>query len=334
MMLHEDKEAFKVLISSVSQTANIREDIIEKDYYLTLLLSQLADKQAELPAYFKGGTALYKAIGRMIRFSEDIDLTVEIRDCSRNQGKRRLEKAANGYSLLPRTDDKSLEINNRGSITSVYVYEPVTVIDEQDQLQRFGRVKIEATSFTISEPFEPLEISALIYSAATPEQQGILKNNYNIKPFVVNTIKPERIFADKILAAEFYYSRKMLFDTAKHIFDLSIMMEMPRIQQMLSQPNELVTMISYKRNEERERIGSDLSDKPFSEFKLFDAIDTDMEFQKAFEQMQRIYVFQNDDMLDFGAVTRSISRLYEILLSLDEKLSFDIAPSDEFVLKL
>ena len=126
----------------------------------------------------------------------------------------------------------------------------------------------------------------------------------------------------------------MLFDTAKHIFDLSIMMEMPRIQQMLSQPNELVTMISYKRNEERERIGSDLSDKPFSEFELFDAIDTDMEFQKAFEQMQRIYVFQNDDMLDFGAVTRSISRLYEILLSLDEKLSFDIAPSDEFVLKL
>ena len=34
--------------------------------------------------YFKGGTALYKADGGMKRFSEDIDLTVEIKDCSKS----------------------------------------------------------------------------------------------------------------------------------------------------------------------------------------------------------------------------------------------------------
>lgn len=334
MMLHEDKDAFKVLISSVSQRSNIREDIIEKDYYLTLLLSQLADKQVELPAYFKGGTALYKAIGRMIRFSEDIDLTVEIRDCSRNQGKRRLEKAANGYSLLPRTDDKSLEINNKGSITTVYVYEPMTVIDTQDQLQRFGRVKVEATSFTISEPYESLEVSALIYSEATPEQQKILASNYDLKPFIVNTIKLERIFADKILAAEFYYSRNMLFDTAKHIFDLSVMMEMPRIKEMLSQPDEFITMLSYKRIEERERIGSDLSDKPFSEFELFGAIGSDMKLQRAFEQMQGIYVFQDEDLLAFATVQQRLERLNDILLSLDEGLSVEAEPTHEFTLKI
>ncbi len=36
MMLHENKDAFKALISSLSERTNIREDIIEKDYYLTL----------------------------------------------------------------------------------------------------------------------------------------------------------------------------------------------------------------------------------------------------------------------------------------------------------
>ena len=44
MILHENKDAFKALISSVSERTNIREDIIEKDYYLTLMLSELASK--------------------------------------------------------------------------------------------------------------------------------------------------------------------------------------------------------------------------------------------------------------------------------------------------
>lgn len=85
--LHQDKDAFEALLSDVSRRTGIRSDIIEKDYYLTLLLWELSEKQEPLPAYFKGGTALYKSIGRMKRFSEDIDLTVAVHDCSKSQGK-------------------------------------------------------------------------------------------------------------------------------------------------------------------------------------------------------------------------------------------------------
>lgn len=239
MKLHQDRDAFEALLSDVSRRTGIRSDIVEKDYYLTLLLWELAERQDTLPAYFKGGTALYKAIGRMLRFSEDIDLTVEIHDCSKSQGKKRLEVAANGYHTLSRTSDKARESNQRGSITSVYEYNPVTTVDADDALQRFGHVKVEATSFTISEPFESLEISPLLYSEATSEQRQILDTNYEVKPFSINTIKMERIFADKILAAEFYYQRHMLFDTAKHLYDLTAMMEQDRIQSLLSEPDEL-----------------------------------------------------------------------------------------------
>lgn len=145
MKLHKDKYAFQALLTAISEMTGIREDIIEKDYYLSLLLSELATWQTELPAYFKGGTALYKAIGSLKRFSEDIDLTVEVQDCSKSQGKKRLETAANGYTSLPRTSDKTREINTKGSITSVYEYQPVTKIDADDALQRFGYVKVEAT---------------------------------------------------------------------------------------------------------------------------------------------------------------------------------------------
>lgn len=136
-----------------------------------MLLKELAEKQGTLPAYFKGGTALYKALGEMVRFSEDIDLTVEVKDCSKSQGKARLEKAANGYASLPRTSDKERESNKRGSITSVYEYEPVTAVDAGDELQWFGYVKVEATSFTVSEPYEAMIIAPLLYDKATCKEE-------------------------------------------------------------------------------------------------------------------------------------------------------------------
>lgn len=320
MRLHQDRDAFEALIFDISRKTDIRSDIIEKDYYLTLLLRELASRQDTLPAYFKGGTALYKAIGRMKRFSEDIDLTVEIQDCSKSQGKKRLETAANGYDTLSRTSDKARESNQRGSITSVYEYTPVTVVDIQDELQRFGYVKVEATSFTISEPVEPLEISPLIYSEAAPEQQEILDSVYGVKPFAINTIKLERIFADKILAAEFYYQRRMLFDTAKHLYDLATMMEQEKIQNLLAAPDELKAMLAYKRREERERIGSDLAEKPFSDFNLFQAVGIDTELTAAFIRMQEIYVFSSKDLLSPEHLTVSMKGLNETLIKLDEEL--------------
>lgn len=329
MILHKNKEAFKALISSISERTDIREDIIEKDYYLTMLLYELAAKQDSLPAYFKGGTALYKAIGRMIRFSEDIDITVDVDRCSNSQKKSRLEKSAK-YTFLPRTNDKTLEINNRGSITNVYEYDPITIIDTRDQLQRFGRVKVEATSFTISKPYEPLQISTLIYSEATPEQQEILEKEFSIKPFFINTIQIERIFSDKILAAEFYYVRDRLFDTAKHLFDLSVMMEMSRIKKMIADPDLFIEMLSYKRTEERERKGSDLAEKPFLDFNLFHSMDGDKKLRDAFREMQRIYVFKEEDMMGFSDMQQKIHDLNDVLVDLDEELIQDESQSPRF----
>ena len=137
MNLHEDKFAFLNIINLVHEDSGIRSDILEKDYYVTLLLRELAGKQAELPAYFKGGTALYKAQKSIRRFSEDIDLTVCIDNCSNNQAKKRLELATKKYQSLPRTSRKELEDDRKGSITAVYDYAPLVGIDSDDPLQRF-----------------------------------------------------------------------------------------------------------------------------------------------------------------------------------------------------
>ena len=94
MKLHLDKEAFRVLIDTIHTQTGYRSDVLEKDYYVSLILKELAEKQSNgLPAYFKRGTALYKALKTTNRFSEDIDLSVDTRNCSRTQNDRRLEQA-------------------------------------------------------------------------------------------------------------------------------------------------------------------------------------------------------------------------------------------------
>lgn len=95
MKLHLDKELFLETIESLSTKTNIAMDIIEKDYYVCLVLEDLAKKQNELKSYFKGGTAVYKILDTMNRFSEDIDLTVKVLpEESKTQNIKRLKQSA------------------------------------------------------------------------------------------------------------------------------------------------------------------------------------------------------------------------------------------------
>ena len=291
MKLHEDKFAFLNIINLIHEDSSIRADILEKDYYVTLLLRELAGKQVTLPAYFKGGTALYKAQKSIRRFSEDIDLTVCIDNCSNSQAKKRLEMATKKYQALPRTSRKDLEDDRKGSITTVYDYTPLVGIDTDDPLQRFGYVKVEGTSFTVSEPFTPLEIEPILYTYATEEQRNILRSQY--------------------------YERKMYFDVAKHLYDVSVMFDLKQIQEMIQNQQIFLEMLGYKRLEETRRTGSDLAEKKFSDFQLLRGFSDNEALRKDYQNMQRNYVFAEEDTLSFDFVVEQWKKLGEVLLALE-----------------
>ena len=51
MKLHTDVNAFRVLLQALHEQSGIRADVLEKDYYVVLMLKELAAKQqAGLPA--------------------------------------------------------------------------------------------------------------------------------------------------------------------------------------------------------------------------------------------------------------------------------------------
>ena len=92
MNLHLDHEAFSELIIAASNELHIPPGIIEKDYYVTLALKELASRVKGM--VFKGGTSLTKCYQILDRFSEDIDISYAAAEGVPGESrKRQLKKA-------------------------------------------------------------------------------------------------------------------------------------------------------------------------------------------------------------------------------------------------
>ena len=321
MKLHEDRNAFKVLLSNIHERTGYREDVLEKDYYVMLILEELSEKQQQgLPAYFKGGTALYKALKTTNRFSEDIDISVDTRECSRTQSDKRLEQSAKKYFSLRRNVDES--VSHRSEVIAVYEYEPVSVFDADDALQRFGKVKVESTSFTISEPVSDLEVSYMIYDFATEQEKAILTDVFGIKPFIVKTITIERIFVDKLFATEAYVLRSDIphraFEAAKHIYDLAFMVNQESIIKLLSTNELLKRLLSIRIAEERNRLDG-IPDVLPKDFTFFESVAHNSAVKDAYRLMQNQYVLRDVDRIEFDA---AISKINQIRILLEENIAW------------
>lgn len=218
MLFHLNKTEFKNFIEIIMKRSGIDADIIEKDYYVCLILKELSQKQDFLKAYFKGGTAVYKILNTMNRFSEDIDLTVKvINEESNTRNRKRLKESALGYNIDGLSLIKNECIDNMGSVTGVYKYMSST--ENKIPLQRAGKILVEATSFTISEPTEKCHIMPLIYEFANESEKTILREQFDVTNIEIETITLARLFVDKLFAADFIILEKCIW-TQQNIYTI------------------------------------------------------------------------------------------------------------------
>ena len=307
------KELLEELILNINNRTGIRNEILEKDYYVCLVLKDLSKKQEQLQAYFKGGTAIYKILDHMNRFSEDIDLTVKINESESNSSNRtRLKKSALGYKIKGLELASTETIDKKGSVTSFYKY---ISLFNMNELFKSEKIQIESTSFTVSEPVSTYTIEPLIYKYALDNEKKILKEKYNISEFNIEIIKLERIFIDKIFAAEFYYERNMYDDVSKHLYDISIMIKNSDIKNMLKDKEELNKLINYKRKEETLRVGGISGEKEIKNFDYM-KLDFDNKLVNAFNKMQKIYVLDDESIITIEDVKKTIKKLLKIFNNL------------------
>lgn len=110
MYLHKDKENFKDIIEQVANENGRTPMVIEKDYYVTLILKLLSEKLDN--CVFKGGTSLSKGFHAIDRFSEDIDITFD-----EYIGESRRKKLKNNV-LKGISEELGMPISNWSSIQS------------------------------------------------------------------------------------------------------------------------------------------------------------------------------------------------------------------------
>ena len=76
MNLHLHSEAFRELVELSANHFGYEQSHVEKDYWVSKILKELAFSDFSGSIYFKGGTSLSKAYGLINRFSEDLDVFV------------------------------------------------------------------------------------------------------------------------------------------------------------------------------------------------------------------------------------------------------------------
>jgi predicted nucleotidyltransferase component of viral defense system len=86
-MIHDDQDEFVNVLDKTAQQKKFPLPMLEKDYYMTLILSRVAELSEDL--VFKGGTCLSKIYFDYFRLSEDVDFSMKLPSGSVTRGARR-----------------------------------------------------------------------------------------------------------------------------------------------------------------------------------------------------------------------------------------------------
>ena len=126
--------------------------------------------------------------------------------------------------------------------------------------------------------------------------------------FDINIIKLERMFIDKLFAAEFYYIRKMYKDTSKHLYDITVLLQTEEIRDLLKNKEELEKLILYKRQEESIRKGGIDANTKIKEFTYLKQ-NFNNELLKEYEDMQNKYVLNDKYKINISEVKKALKEI-------------------------
>ena len=227
-MLHNDRDLFEALVIETSEKLGIVPVIIEKDYYVTLFLREIVNRQPNI--IFKGGTSLSKCYHLINRFSEDIDLNIESEN-KPTEGQRKklindIKEIIEEYGFVLRNPDdirsrrdfNRFEVDVHSLFSSEYIKHDLIV---------------ETSVFIRSYPNVKMSVSSVIYDYLKSIGREDIISEYNLEPFELNVQSVERTFVDKVFAICDYYLDGRIDEHSRHLYDLYKMMNVVTIDDSL-----------------------------------------------------------------------------------------------------
>lgn len=212
-MLYQNKELFSQIINRISKDKTISEAIIEKDYFVSLILKEIAKENKNI--VFKGGTSLSKCFNLINRFSEDIDLSCE---CKLSQSQI---KNIN-HSITRIVKELGFSLENEKEILSGMDYNKFEIA--YPSLYRLNGLKqnvIIETVFSINAyPVENKFVSNIIYQYLAKDKLISKVDFEELVPFEIKTQSIIRTFVDKVFALCDYYLNNDVFEHSRHLYDI------------------------------------------------------------------------------------------------------------------
>ncbi|MDL2257297.1 nucleotidyl transferase AbiEii/AbiGii toxin family protein [Bacteroidales bacterium OttesenSCG-928-I14] len=238
-----EKERRINIIEDLSKRVGLSSIIIEKDWWVTMVLKVIFSSSFANHLSFKGGTSLSKCWNLIERFSEDVDIAIDREflgfsgELSKTQISDKLRRASCSFvreTLKIEVEKQLSELGIDKSLFDVKVnITPVTTIDpeiieinyksifsETSYVQ--SRVLMEVSGRSMNEPIEKVEINSII-------SQGFPNTSFAEKPFIIRAVSPKRTFLEKacLLHEEFSKNSTDIRSDrmSRHIYDLGKLMD-------------------------------------------------------------------------------------------------------------
>lgn len=227
MKLHNDKKLFSDTLRAASQHLNIKLEFVEKDYWITLVLSRLAKSRYVDESVFKGGTSLSKGYNLIERFSEDVDIAI-INDKG---------KTGNEIKTIIRTIEKEITsdlterqmdgVTSKGSRFRKSVFEYAAT----ENANANNKLIIEINSFANPFPYQRLTIKSMVFDFLTQTKNEKYIEQYNLQSIEVNVLSKEQTILEKMVSLiRFSFKEntaESISEKIRHFYDLYYLMKNP-----------------------------------------------------------------------------------------------------------
>ena len=216
MYLHRDRETFRDMVEQAADSNGRTPAVVEKDYYVTLILKLLSEQLAE--CVFKGGTSLSKGFHVIDRFSEDIDITFKehIGESRRKKLKNVVLKGISEELGMPVANWEETQ-SDRDYNAYLFSYESVFGLQD-DRLPQY--VKLETALGSYSFPTQTVEIRNYIGDYLEGRGRTELAEQFSLGRFSMNLQSLERTYIDKVFALCDYYLQGKSKRYSRHLYDI------------------------------------------------------------------------------------------------------------------
>jgi len=223
MKLHSNIQDFMELIRLTATHFKILPEFIEKDYWITLILSRLSQSSHASSVVFKGGTSLTKGYRIINRFSEDIDIALLDERLTGSALKTKIRKIEKAITA----DLKEIEepgVTRKGSVyrKSLFQYPSNTNSRLINNISK--RIIVEINSFANPYPFVQQEITSFIAEFLIATNQAKVIQEYGLQKFTLNILDKRRTMLEKLVSLlRFSFSENPSRELAmkiRHFYDL------------------------------------------------------------------------------------------------------------------